>query len=122
MFSKNETIETQNSIGIERVITCRSNSVLSNAYLFFGGKTGTQMQNIAQGAADIGKGAAQGAVSVARGAALGAANIAQGAADAVKNTVGGANNNPPNDNAAATGGIPNYLDEYPKHNPTNPKI
>lgn len=76
-------------------------------------KAGTQVKNMAQGAADIGKGA----VSVARGAALGAANIGQGAADAVKNTVGGANN----DNAA-TGGIPNYLDEYPKHNPTTTKI
>ncbi|KAG5602051.1 hypothetical protein H5410_033421 [Solanum commersonii] len=80
-------------------------------------ETGNQVKNMAQGAADIGKGAAQGAVSVARGAALGAANIAQGAADAVKNTVGGANN----DNAA-TGGIPNYLDQYPKHNPTNTNI
>ncbi|XP_004241705.1 uncharacterized protein [Solanum lycopersicum] len=80
-------------------------------------ETGNQVKNMAQGAADVGKGAAQGAVSVARGAALGAANIAQGAADAVKNTVGGANN----DNAA-TGGIPNYLDEYPKHNPTNTNI
>ncbi|KAK4375450.1 hypothetical protein RND71_006127 [Anisodus tanguticus] len=80
-------------------------------------ETGTQVKNMAQGAADIGKGAAQGAVSVVRGAALGAANIAQGAADAVKNTVG--TNNPPHDN---TGGIPNYLDEFPKNNPTNRKI
>ncbi|CAN4100207.1 unnamed protein product [Withania somnifera] len=84
-------------------------------------ETGTQVQKIAQGAADIGKGAAQATVSVARGAALGAANIAQGAADAVKNTVGGGANNNNNDNIA-TGGIPNYLDEYPKHNPTNTKI
>ncbi|XP_059312376.1 uncharacterized protein LOC132598664 [Lycium barbarum] len=86
-------------------------------------ETGTQVKNMAQGAADMGKGAAQGAVSVARGAALGAANIAQGAADAVKNTVG--TNNPPhhdNTGSATTGGIPNYLDEFPKNNPTNPKI
>ncbi|MCD7459810.1 hypothetical protein HAX54_042025 [Datura stramonium] len=78
-------------------------------------ETGTQVKNMAQGAADIGKGAAQGAVSVARGAALGAANIAQGAADVIKNTVGGANNN-------TTGGVPNYLDEFPKHNPTNTNV
>ncbi|OIT02797.1 PREDICTED: uncharacterized protein LOC109227427 [Nicotiana attenuata] len=89
-------------------------------------ETGTQVKNMAQGAADVGKGAAQGAVSMARGAALGAANIAQGAADAVKNTVG--TNNPPHDNTgtAAAGShstnIPNYLDEFPKTNPTNPKI
>lgn len=43
---------------------------------------------MAQGAAEIGKGAAQGAVNLAKGAALGAANIAQGAAGAVKNTLG----------------------------------
>ncbi|XP_016514338.1 uncharacterized protein LOC107831122 [Nicotiana tabacum] len=82
-------------------------------------ETGTQVKNMAQGAADIGKGAAQGAVSMACGAALGAANMAQGAADAVKNTVG--TNNPPHDTTGSTN-IPNYLDEFPKTNPTNPKI
>ncbi|XP_073290694.1 uncharacterized protein [Primulina huaijiensis] len=51
-------------------------------------ETGTQVKNMAQGAAEIGKGAAQGAVNLAKGAALGAANIAQGAAGAVKNTLG----------------------------------
>ncbi|VFQ66249.1 unnamed protein product [Cuscuta campestris] len=45
---------------------------------------------MAQGAADIGKGAISGAVNIARGAATGAANVAQGAADAVKNTFGAA--------------------------------
>lgn len=49
---------------------------------------------MAQGAAEVGKGAAQGAVNLARGAALGAANVAQGAADAIKNTLG--MNNPEN--------------------------
>ncbi|KZV26107.1 hypothetical protein F511_06033 [Dorcoceras hygrometricum] len=51
-------------------------------------ETGTQVMSMAQGAAEIGKGAAQGAVNLAKGAALGAANIAQGAAGAVKNTLG----------------------------------
>ncbi|KAL3528843.1 hypothetical protein ACH5RR_008165 [Cinchona calisaya] len=51
-------------------------------------ETGTQMKNMAQGAAEIGKGAALGAVNMARGAAIGAANIAHGAADAVKHTLG----------------------------------
>ncbi|GAA0172563.1 hypothetical protein LIER_26366 [Lithospermum erythrorhizon] len=55
-------------------------------------KTGSQVKNMAQGAAEIGKGAAQSAVNIARGAATGAAHIAQGAADAVKNTIGA--NNP----------------------------
>merc|ERR1712034_51350 len=55
-------------------------------------ETGTQVKNMAQGAADIGKGAVEGAVSIARGAALGAANMAQGAADAVKNTLETDNN------------------------------
>ncbi|CAI9773642.1 unnamed protein product [Fraxinus pennsylvanica] len=50
--------------------------------------TGTQVKNMAQGAADIGKGAAQGAVNLAREAAAGAANMTSGAADAVKNTLG----------------------------------
>ncbi|XP_073024106.1 uncharacterized protein [Primulina eburnea] len=51
-------------------------------------ETGTQVKNMAQGAAEIGKGAAQGAVNLAMGAAIGAANVAQGAAGAVKNTLG----------------------------------
>ncbi|GAA0147309.1 hypothetical protein Leryth_023654 [Lithospermum erythrorhizon] len=55
--------------------------------------TGTQMGNMVQGAADIGKGAAATVVSVARGTALGAANIAEGAAHAVKNTIGTENPN-----------------------------
>ncbi|GFP99700.1 hypothetical protein PHJA_002114100 [Phtheirospermum japonicum] len=67
-------------------------------------KTGTQVKNMAQGAADVGKGAAQGAVSLARGAAAGAANIAQGAADAVKNTIG---INNPNAASGNTIGISN---------------
>ncbi|KAL6578948.1 hypothetical protein OROMI_009164 [Orobanche minor] len=54
----------------------------------FPSRTGTQIKKMAQGAADVGKGAAQGAVTFARGAAAGAANIAQGSADAVKNTIG----------------------------------
>ncbi|CAI9766085.1 unnamed protein product [Fraxinus pennsylvanica] len=61
-------------------------------------ETGTQVKNMAQGAADIGKGAV---VSIARGAALGAANVAQGAADVVKNTVGSANNATTNTNTAS---------------------
>ncbi|KAL2539292.1 Uncharacterized protein Adt_00270 [Abeliophyllum distichum] len=63
------------------------------------GDTGMQVKNMAQGAADIGKGAAQGAadigkgaaqgaVNLARGAAAGASNMAHGAAGAVKNTLG----------------------------------
>ncbi|XP_075521612.1 uncharacterized protein LOC142554823 [Primulina tabacum] len=47
-------------------------------------ETGTQVKNMAQGAAEIGKGA----VNLAMGAAIGAANVAQGAAGAVKNTLG----------------------------------
>lgn len=66
---------------------------------------------MAQGAADVGKGAAQGAMSLARGAAVGAANVAQGAAEVMKNTFGYSDNNPnnpppsnpnPPSNAAAT--------------------
>lgn len=44
---------------------------------------------MAQGAADVGKGAVLGAASLARGVATGAANVATGAADAIKNTFGG---------------------------------
>ncbi|KAL3511863.1 hypothetical protein ACH5RR_024580 [Cinchona calisaya] len=55
-------------------------------------ETGTQVKNVAQGAAEIGKGAALGAVSMAKGAAIGAANMAQGAADVVKQTFGMDNN------------------------------
>ncbi|KAL3639710.1 hypothetical protein CASFOL_014678 [Castilleja foliolosa] len=67
-------------------------------------ETGTQVKNMAQGAADVSKGAALGAVSLARGAASGAANIAQGAADAVKNTMG---INNPNASSGNTIGISN---------------
>ncbi|RAL41333.1 hypothetical protein DM860_010127 [Cuscuta australis] len=49
-------------------------------------ETGENVKTMAQGAADIGKGAISGAVNIARGAA----NVAQGAADAVKNTFGAA--------------------------------
>lgn len=46
------------------------------------------MKSMAQGAADVGKGAVQGVMSIARGTAMGAANVAEGTADVVKHTVG----------------------------------
>lgn len=61
------------------------------------------MKNVAQGAADVGKGTVQGAVSLARGAALGAANLAQGAADVVKNTIGGTTTNTASNNNVGGG-------------------
>lgn len=88
-------------------------------------KTGTNVKNMAQGAADIGKGAVQGAVSIARGAALGAANVAQGAADVVKNTLG-SDNNSTNTNAASgrpgtTADTSLGAGNYPSSNhPSNP--
>ncbi|GER31737.1 late embryogenesis abundant protein-related [Striga asiatica] len=45
-------------------------------------QTGSQVKNMAYGAAEVGKGAAQGAI-----------NLARGAADAVKNSIGINNNN-----------------------------
>ncbi|KAL6537595.1 hypothetical protein OROMI_026129 [Orobanche minor] len=69
-------------------------------------ETGTQIKNMAQGAADVGKGAAQGAVTLARGAAVGAANIAQGAAGAVKNTIG---INNPNDTTSSDSSFDNTI-------------
>ncbi|KAL6495872.1 hypothetical protein OROGR_030435 [Orobanche gracilis] len=69
-------------------------------------ETGTQIKNMAQGAADVGKGATQGAVTLARGAAVGAANIAQGAADAIKNTIG---INNPNDAISSDSSFSNTI-------------
>ncbi|KAG6425291.1 hypothetical protein SASPL_115719 [Salvia splendens] len=53
-------------------------------------ETGTHALNMAQGAADVGKGAVLGAASLACGVATGAANVASGAADVVRNTFAGA--------------------------------
>ncbi|KAL2463100.1 uncharacterized protein Fot_54337 [Forsythia ovata] len=77
--------------------------------------TGMQVKNMAQGAADIGKGAAQGAVNLARGAAAGAANMAHGAAGAVKNTLG----MNPADNTATTNRPGNMGGAAGSNNPTS---
>ncbi|XP_027124537.1 uncharacterized protein [Coffea arabica] len=80
-------------------------------------ETGSHLKDVAQGAADAGKGAVLGAASMARGAAAGAANIAHGAADAVKHTLGlGAADNTsnwPSSNHPAAGG--NSTTDWPSH-------
>ncbi|WMV21845.1 hypothetical protein MTR67_015230 [Solanum verrucosum] len=77
-------------------------------------QTGTQVKNMAQGAAGS-------AVNIARGAATGAANMAQGAADAVKNTLG---MNPPHntssDNYLNQRGTINFDDDFPTSTTTLP--
>ncbi|XP_027167910.1 late embryogenesis abundant protein 29-like [Coffea eugenioides] len=83
-------------------------------------ETGSHLKDVAQGAADAGKGAVLGAASMARGAAAGAANIAHGAADAVKHTLGldatgNADNtcNWPSSNHPAAAG--NSTTDWPSH-------
>ncbi|CAN4088481.1 unnamed protein product [Withania somnifera] len=76
-------------------------------------ETGTQVKNIAQGAAGS-------AVNMARGAATGTAHMVQGAADAVKNTLG---MNPPNNSTNDTNylnhpGTINFDDDFPNSTTT----
>lgn len=80
-------------------------------------QTGTQVKNMAQGAAGS-------AVNMARGAATGAAHMAQGAADAVKNTLG---MNPPHNTSDTSSGnyfnqpgIINFDDDFPNSTTTHP--
>ncbi|MCD9560383.1 hypothetical protein HAX54_019009 [Datura stramonium] len=88
-------------------------------------ETGTQVKNIAQGAAGMAQEAAGSAVNMARGAATGAAHMAQGAADAVKNTLG--MNHPHNTTETTAGGnyfnqpgTINFNDDFPTSNPSVP--
>ncbi|CAA0824432.1 Unknown protein [Striga hermonthica] len=90
-------------------------------------ETGSQVKNMAYGAAEVGKGAAQGAI-----------NLARGAADAVKNSIGINNNNndatipttiPRGAATSNTATIPNLMDtnnidleglSYPTNTMSNP--
>ncbi|KAL2555001.1 uncharacterized protein Fot_08620 [Forsythia ovata] len=119
----------QGQIWRDDMLNQQSNTQNQDQSTNFLQETGTQVKNIAQGAADVGKGAVQGAVSIARGTALGAANIAQGAADAVKNTIGPDNTNATtNTNTNTTSGRPGTTTaaslgggNYPSSNhPSNP--